>query len=357
MTFEKQFIHAVSNSTNSIDDFETDSTILNFLWENKLFYYLNFFYGKNLKLNLFLDYNKRYINKMFLAANGVFEKLNKQGIQYVVIKGAVLSKLAYGEIHYRPSIDIDILISKQDLKKLEEILCQENLKQGYVDEKGHFNNFTRERHIYVNCCTHQILPYLKKIDNTIDGYLMLDINTTIFWKNDIKFDLKDFLNNRTNYMDICGIKIKCADHLGNFIITCLHHYKNLNSEFLLLQNGFCINLFFDIFYLLINNIKTISCNNLIDLAEQLGVRENIYFCLYYTNQIFRNDIIEKYVEQLYTTKGNILLDYYGIGKLKKKWHLSFVDRFQYEKLKMEIIQNLSEDEKRKMQTMNNMLKR
>lgn len=46
-----------------------------------------------------------------------------ENIQYSIIKGDVLSMLAYGNVNHRPYHDVDILISRAQLKELHIILC------------------------------------------------------------------------------------------------------------------------------------------------------------------------------------------------------------------------------------------
>ncbi|WP_339136663.1 MAG: nucleotidyltransferase family protein [Candidatus Electrothrix sp. GW3-4] len=57
----------------------------------------------------------------------------QQGIELLLVKGIALANFAYGEIGMRPMRDIDLLVSKDDLAEVKDILLQ----LGYRPDEGH----------------------------------------------------------------------------------------------------------------------------------------------------------------------------------------------------------------------------
>lgn len=220
---------------------------------------------------------------------------------------------------------------------------------------GNIQPFGREKKVYNDIYMHQTLPYVKKIDNTKDGVIMFDINTTILWTETIEFDVRLFLKNRICDMQICENTIKCCDALGNFLVTCMHHYKDLNSDFLLLKNGFNMNMFTDIYYLLVNNQHMININELNIVLDKLKIGKYIYYCLFYVNQIFHNDMVEGYIKKI-KFNDDMILESYGFDDMMKKWTISFSERFDYEKMSNDIISNLTRSDLKRIEILKYMLK-
>ena len=59
------------------------------------------------------------LRQRFEAGENVFRELTRQNIPYAVHKGAVLSKMLYGNLTSRLSGDIDLLFSRSDSKKIK----------------------------------------------------------------------------------------------------------------------------------------------------------------------------------------------------------------------------------------------
>lgn len=91
------------------------------------------------------------INIAYKMCKKVFVSLSK--INYAVLKGEPLSIFAYGELGRRSSCDIDILVLRKDLRKIENILIQNGFET---------HNNIREDRITMLSSSHQIAPYVKK---------------------------------------------------------------------------------------------------------------------------------------------------------------------------------------------------
>src|SRR5690554_5704844 len=84
-------------------------------------------------------------------------------LSYAVIKGEVLSVMAYGEKGYRNSGDIDILIDRKHVKNVREIFLKHGFNVDLLDKDGNPRSLTREEKIiFMN--SHQVLPFYKKLE-------------------------------------------------------------------------------------------------------------------------------------------------------------------------------------------------
>lgn len=191
-------------------------------------------------------------NIRYHMCKSIFKQLEEKGIPYAVIKGAVLSIKAYGEIGYRRSGDIDILISRKNIDYVKTILFSLGFNQGHI-VANQIIPLTREEKIFQSSMTHQIAPYIKHTDNFMCPWVIVDINTDIMWgENPSKIDMDSFLENTKEY-SICGIKICKLKTEAEFISLCLHHYKDANSLYLLHNGNYKLSLFSDIYFYMKNN--------------------------------------------------------------------------------------------------------
>ena len=106
-------------------------------------------------------------------------------------------------------------------------------------------------------------------------------------------NMDSFLEN-TESFEVFGIKIRKLKTNFEFIALCMHHYKDLNSLYLLSERGIKLSLFYDI--KLYVTKKYIDVKELKFICDKLCISEYITFCLYHTNIIFPSDIIEHYLE-------------------------------------------------------------
>ncbi|MEJ6950339.1 nucleotidyltransferase family protein [Natronospora cellulosivora (SeqCode)] len=257
----------------------------------------------------------------YRGLNDIFNKLEK--INYAIIKGEPLSILAYGEKGIRTYNDIDILVSKKNLLKVSGILRE----KAKVEE-----NLTREEKILLYSLSHQIQP-INIIYKNIT--INIDLNYDILW-GEYKgqpIDIEEFLSDNIQ-MNIYGCCIKTLTPLKAFIQLCLHNYKDLNSVFILAsRHKISLSSFKDIYNLLINNLDKISIDELYNKCKKYKILPYIYYILFYTNKIYKNNIIDKYVQSFKTSEGVSLLNSYGLNnKERKEWRISFQDRLKCENL-------------------------
>jgi len=78
------------------------------------------FIFKKLKRDYFLNATKNSL--IFEELGRVLETFRKAGLQVIALKGAVLAEKMYGNLALRPMTDVDLLVKKEDLWRLDEKL-------------------------------------------------------------------------------------------------------------------------------------------------------------------------------------------------------------------------------------------
>ncbi len=276
--------------------------------------------------NINIDVNLFSIAKM-KKCSSLFEQID---FPYALIKGDSLSIQAYGTPGKREYGDIDILIDKKDYIKLKKVLR----KEGFVESTQ-----DRSKQIAVLLNTHQATPWVKRIDPF--GILEIDINMNLFWgeKEQNTIDLNAFLEN-TVPVEIYGTNINILSPIMSVVQLALHHYKDLNSIYLLAtRRRISINSFKDMYFLIKNNSEFISPEVLYDISKSFDILPYMYYVLYYTNEVMNDVFLKPYIGLLETDEGVFLLDKYGLNDAERKqWKVDFETRLNSDDL-LPIIKN------------------
>lgn len=332
-------IRALANGT------PTDIDISDFLYRNHCFYILSKLPSAQQHKRFIAEkaLNRIAVKERYKALKPLFEKLN---IPYAVIKGAVLSDMAYADPFARSSGDIDILIRKQDTDIIKDILCSLDFIQGRVTSNG-VVPFSREEILFHNISTHQIAPYIKETKNPVCPYINLDVNTDIFWGESEKKADMDFVLSHREASSLFEIPFFKLNKEMEFISLCLHHYKDMNSLYLLAGGSFRLGLFYDIYYYL-RNAKP-NPRLLKEISTRLDVGKYIYVCIYHTQEIFDDPIMAPYLDAIFPEKDASLLDCFGLtAKERKSWDITLLERIFHSDLPQYVLNKLSQEEKDKI---------
>lgn len=328
---------------------EPETDVLEMLHKHNCFYLiskqkLQNQYANRIKLENTL--NKFSIIQRFKSCNGLFTRLNNTNIPYAVIKGAVLSNSAYLDPFYRHSVDIDILIDKDDIETVKSILFDEGFVQGKFNGY-HIQPFTRQELLFHTVKSHQTAPFIKESDNKFCPYINIDINFDIMWgESGCTTDMKYVLQ-KTEPTEVCNVKIKKLCPEMEFISLCLHHYKDMNSLYLLYTRGLNLDHFCDIYYYIKN--CNLNANSLYNYCTKLNVCQYIYYCLYYTDVIFDDDRLKKHLAVLHTENASHLINKFGLtDEERQTWEVDFFTRLFDINLHDYLEKNLSEEKLNKI---------
>lgn len=259
--------------------------------------------------------------------------------KYAIIKGEPLSLQAYDKLGQRNCGDVDILIPHMDLAKTKELL----LKNGFNRRL-----LTPESRVIFKTFSHQAPPFEK----SMQFYrITIDLNFDIFWGEyeGERVDIAEFLSD-TIEMEIYGVKVKTLLPIKAMIQLILHHYKDMNSVFLLAtRKSIKYNMFKDVYYLLKNNLNTITLDKLYAISSEYKIIPYVFYVLYYTGQIFDDDILKQYIKAFRTPEGESLLNCYGLcDKERKEWKYDFKTRLESKNIYDLIKDDLTKKDKEKI---------
>lgn len=277
-----------------------------------------------------------YRNKYFF--NRLSELFYKARIcRFSIIKGDPLSVWAFGYPGGRIYSDIDCLISPKSVSIFHKILT----------DFGFTYQDNRISKIFCLHYSHQLLPYYNsKFD------ISIDLNFDIFWGEyeGKRVDIEEFLSD-TVEMEIYGVKVKTLPPLKTMVQLVLHHYKDMNSIFLLAtRNSIRYEMFKDVYYLLKNNLEEISIEKLYKISSEYEIIPYVFYVLYYTGQVFDDEILKEYIEAFRTPEGERLLNLYGLcEKERKEWRVDFKTRLETENLLPLIEVDLTDRDRRKIE--------
>lgn len=227
-----------------------DTDIAEFLYRHRCYYLLSTLprplYAQALTAENAL--NRIAVKERYKACRSLFEQIS---FPYAVIKGAVLSHMAYGDPFVRHSGDIDLLICRKDADALKALLLSLGFVQGRITDGG-IVPFSRHEILFQATASHQSAPYVKQTGNPLCPYVNVDVNMDILWgESEEKADMDTVLANteRTVLLDVPFRKLTAE---MEFIALCLHHYKDMHSLYLLSGGSMRLSLFCDLYYYLRN---------------------------------------------------------------------------------------------------------
>ncbi len=247
----------------------------------------------------------------------------KATFPYAVVKGEVLSVLAYGAAGLRHSGDIDVLVDKKDLKALEKILQEDGFESA---------NLTRQEKIVARAFSHQIEPYHKQLPL---GSLEVDINYEVIWGEwqGKKPSVSEMLARRQT-IDVFGVPVPALAVEDAFIQLCLHHYKDMNVLFhLTIHNPISRRLFDDVACFWKRQCAQMDLNKLKVWMDEYELTPFFYYIAYYTAKVCQVQDLEEWAKQLETPEGIALLDTFGLTESERKvWPIPFEERLENETL-------------------------
>ena len=296
---------------------------------------------QDMKLNQTL--NSIAIKERYKACKPIFDTID---IPYAVIKGAVLSNSAYKDPFLRFSGDIDFLISRRDTDSFKKTLTSLGFIQGRCVNNS-IVPFSRREILFQSSFTHQTAPFIKPTGNRLCPFVNIDVNMDVIWgESEEKTDM-DFVLSHTEKISLLdNIFYKLAPEM-EFVSLCLHHYKDMNSLYLLSNGSLKLNLFCDIYFYLL------TCHpdpqKLLDICQRLNAGRYIYVCIYHTFLVFDDPTLTEYINILDSEKDTSLFDTLGLNdKERKFWNLSLYDRLFHPNLPKYVSSLLSTEEKEKI---------
>lgn len=286
------------------------------------------------------------VRERFKNTQVIFDSM--KSIPYAVIKGAVLSDQIYHSPFVRHSGDIDMIIDRQNLNTVKNILLTNGFVQGRIQGQE-IVPFSRRELVFHLTKSHQTAPFVKETKNNICPYINLDLNTCIYWgEYDGICDMNIVLEH-TQETNLLNSTFKKLTPEMEFISLCLHHYKDMNSIYLLAMGNLKLSLFCDI-YFYIRNVH-MNINKLYDLVCKLNANPYVFYCLYYTDLIFDVNPIKKMMRMFESPFAHTLISSFGLSDDERcTWNFPFLDRLFSPSFSKDFYFSLDSVGQRKIQT-------
>lgn len=244
---------------------------------------LKVIYDANILKSLIFIKNLKYISK----------SLECSDFKYAFLKGAYLATKLYS-LGQRTSNDIDILVSKDDIPKLQHVL----IKNGFV--QGTYNNdikaivpATRREIVFSRINTGQTIPFVKVVE---DNPIEIDINFSVDYKPDNNGLVEELLDKRVlvNCNDFNFYTLSCEDFL---IHLCCHLYKEATTfNWVNMQRDLSLYKFSDINIFLAKHNSQAFFERLAERISQLCVQREVCYTLINSSIIYtelgRNPFVE-----------------------------------------------------------------
>ena len=267
-------------------------------------------------------------------------------IPYAVIKGAVLSQALYGDPLIRTSGDIDVLIRREDADRTKQLLIANGFVQGRVTDDG-IVPFSRRELLFQAAMSHQTAPYVKATGNSLCPYVNVDVNMDILWGESGERTDMGFVLSHTEEGSLFNVSFQKLMPEMEFLALCLHHYKDMNSLYLLSSGSLRLGLFCEI-YDYLQRVKP-DATHLRELCAKINVGRYVYVCLHQTQQFFEDVCLNPYVEALEPQKDDTLLNTFGLNeKERKPWKMDLLERLLHPNLAEYVQEMLSDEEKEKI---------
>ena len=297
------------------------------------------------KVCLLLRLNKVCVRDRIQACKSIFEQ---EDIPYVAMKGPILSASAYGDPYLRQSGDLDVLIAPQDISAFSRQMKKAGFVQGKIKNQM-IQPISREERIFHSAYSHQVVPFIKNTRNTVSAHVNMDVNTNLYWgESECSLNMEQLLSRRIP-IEIDGVTLYKLEPISEFIALCLHHYKDMNSIYLLSQGSLRLRLFVDIYRYILRQREALPMIQLRQTAEEWGALPYIYYCLFQTAALFPEKVVLDYRDAMQNEKGKNLLNMCGLTQEEqKKWLMPLEARLFSPDFKTQFALMLNEKDKDKI---------
>ncbi len=237
-------------------------------------------------------------------------ELGTAGIRYAFLKGSVLSYCPFGEKNLyqygeRSSNDIDILVSPKDIGRLDRVLAAFGFVQGKWLE-GKIEPFTHREIMYRRMTRGETAPYLIQTQSEEVPFIELDVNYSLgYLPSGDSTLVENMLTDCKNYDLYSGESIPSLSEEKFLLHLIMHQYKEATLYWMTQRHKDSqIYKYLDIYRVL--QCEAVKENRFLKLVEQTGLVEQVYYVLYYCNQLFPCETAKKLAKKLCPKKTDYL---------------------------------------------------
>ena len=267
------------------------------------------------------------------ALEEVCKKLESEDIKIVPVKGAYLIDNVYGDRSVRTTNDMDALIKKKDIQKIDEVMK----KLGYTSDKydantGQFKPRSVTEKMLYKTKMYNLLPYVKTIEVPLESQIEFDFSHALDFSLDIQ-PVEEMINN--SFIE-GGIRQLKPEHF--FVHMCCHHYREAShTEWIRLGKDLNLIKFCDVRAFVMNKMDKRSMNAALKFAAKHKVERAVYFTLHFLEIIYNDGYERAVLQQLNIEDEDFIYlfgenEYVETKRRKKAFWNSFFDPDNTEEL-------------------------
>lgn len=234
-------------------------------------------YKKNL-----IKQGKSYIEEV----ERILEYFSKCGIDLIVVKGGMFVKDIYKNNGTRYLSDVDFLIKKSDVEKVEELMSDMGYRFGKIDKKtNEIRSPSREELILWKIKMNNIFPFIK--ENLV--------GSPEFFNVDFRFGISNGLN-EVFIDDIFQLKYTNATKYYYMLLMhlCAHFYIESKQTVNIYSNtDFNLIKLCDIREFIFKYFENFSFEDLYNLSKEYGAKNEVLYTIYYLHLIYEDDVFSK----------------------------------------------------------------
>ncbi|GAX46876.1 nucleotidyltransferase family protein [Pseudolactococcus reticulitermitis] len=297
--------------------------MLYFFKSNEKYLDVKSFNYLNNKKRIHEEHNEKYKE----IAERLTEEFEIKDISHVFLKGIFCSEFLYPKKWIRYYGDIDLLIEKTNIKKVEKILKKEDFVFGKADTI-HKSIITASRRdiLFQQTFTHEIYNMVRKEK---EWFSNVDTNFLFSWNGFENSLYNKTINDFKDHIVKKG-KLYFFDNITNFLHMCCHLYNE--AVYFQLDKGFSggdpkeiqLNRIFDI-VLLADKFNQIDFDSVLDISEKQKILEKVQFSMKLINCLLGEKTINCNNKLMEYDSINLNI-YVDENSEVKEWEISPIER-------------------------------
>ena len=221
------------------------------------------------------------------------EALERSGIEYVFLKGSVLTNILGNEIYAdgeRSSNDIDLLAEPSCVGEIEKVLRELGYVQGeYSAEEKTIRPYTRLEIVKRRMNRGEVAPFIKRTGNTEIPFVEADINFSLGnTPGDGQELLAEMVGSGLTYKGKVSLRVLGEEMF--FLHLILHQYKE-SCLYFMVERGKELDLYklADIYYLI--EAEAFDQKKAVEIANQYQIIDRLGAVLQQVGEVFEDDAI------------------------------------------------------------------
>ena len=263
-----------------------------------------------LALSAQLAFLQEKYNENLCVLKKIVPELEKENIHYCVIKGFSIIDSLYSKnsVVSRDFGDIDFLIEKENVSKVNSIMERFGFIQGYITDKYTIEKASRKDILYWRLNSHQEHKYIGKSEHSNISpwlYNYIDVNVTIFEGGKIPIPISTeeiMLHTRQKKLSN-NISIICLDYTYEFFQLCYSFYKD--TVYLSKKeshDNYCLIKFCDLREYVLKYRKEIDWNEFIAIVNRHKLGNQIYYTLFLVSSFYGDLDIDNIISKIEVDK-------------------------------------------------------